>query len=100
MDTDIAKIHPTYNIHQIKEKFGGLRFYIGGVPTEVYKQVMDLIKEAEDLSLKTCENCGQPGVLCQRRTWLKTLCKKCFSEWEVETEDQKLFNINNLPFSL
>lgn len=35
---------------QIKEKFGGLRFYINGAPDEVHK----LIREAEDKSYEIC----------------------------------------------
>lgn len=56
-------------IQQIKEKFGGLRFYIyGGTDTTGY-----YIEFAELLSYRTCEVCGAPG---ERRTggWIKTLC--------------------------
>ena len=57
-------------LHQIKEKFGGLRFYIGGGSDEIHKR----IQEAESDSLKTCERCGRPGK--QRNAgWIRTLCE-------------------------
>lgn len=55
--------------HQIKEKFGGLRFYIGAQPEDLYQAIC----QAEDESMRTCETCGAPG---ERRYggWIKTLC--------------------------
>jgi len=29
LDRDIAALAPDYEIHQVKEKFGGLRYYVG-----------------------------------------------------------------------
>lgn len=54
---------------QVKEKFGGLRFYINSASDECH----DLISEYENLSYETCEVCGKPGVL-RSGGWLKTLC--------------------------
>ena len=60
-----------HNVHvsQVKEKFGGLRFYVGGAPQEVH----DIIDECERLSYKTCELCGKPGKP-RECGWIKTLC--------------------------
>ena len=60
---------------QVKEKFGGLRFYVTGAPDEVFKA----IHEAEAESFKTCEICGEPGEP-NRCGWIKTLCKDCNKE--------------------
>lgn len=56
-------------IEQIKEKFGGLRFYVRNSTDEVGHY----ISFAEQMSYKTCEICGNPG---ERRSgnWIKTLC--------------------------
>lgn len=58
---------------QVKEKFGGLRFYTGAAPAE-YDALVD---EMEGLSLETCERCGQPGKLDDSFYWLLTLCDTC-----------------------
>ena len=68
-------------IDQIKEKFGGLRFYISGgdVATGHY------IEFAEAMASRTCEICGSPGE--PRNTgWVKTLCDKHHREKEAEEE--------------
>ena len=59
-------------IHQIKEKFGGLRFYVGEVPDDVH----EAINTAERQSEETCEKCGQPGII-RYGSWMKTLCDDC-----------------------
>lgn len=61
------------DILQIKEKFGGLRFYVSG-PSELLRQMIDT---AELLSYKTCESCGAPGEMRNSTYWLKTLCDAC-----------------------
>ena len=61
---------------QVKEKFGGLRFYIDPCEKDVFDEVHKLIDEAASESLKTCEICGKPGEL-RTGGWLKTTCDKC-----------------------
>jgi len=65
---------------QVKEKFGGLRFYYGVDTTDIdnseYKKIEKIITEAEKESYKTCEVCGAKGE--QRgKAWIRTLCDKC-----------------------
>jgi len=64
-------------VTQIKEKFGGLRFYIGGGTDKVY----DLIHEYEEKSYKICEVCGKPGKTRERHGWYKTVCRKCLASF-------------------
>lgn len=54
---------------QVKEKFGGLRFYIDQGTDEAYAA----IDEAERESYRTCEECGQPGKPRQGG-WIVTVC--------------------------
>lgn len=61
---------------QVKEKFGGLRFYINSASDEVHKR----IGKAEDLSYKTCEDCGEKGELRTNIGWYTTLCDKHYEE--------------------
>ena len=55
---------------QVKEKFGGLRFYVHAATDKHY----DYISFAESMSYRTCEECGAPG---KRYTdgWHRTLCE-------------------------
>jgi len=66
IDTD-----KSVSVHQVKEKYGELRFYIEGGNDEVDK----LINEAEEKSYKTCEVCGRPGKT-KGKGWLRTTCKE------------------------
>jgi hypothetical protein len=63
-------------IHQVKEKFGGLRFYIGYGDDKIYK----IISKYESLSYKTCEDCGEEGEGRGDLGWVQTLCDKHYQE--------------------
>lgn len=54
---------------QVKEKFGGLRFYVNGAIDKHW----NYIEFAESMSYRTCEVCGTPG---KRYTdgWHQTFC--------------------------
>lgn len=54
---------------QVKEKFGGLRFYVSGGD----EYTAGLIWLADHLSTMVCEECGAPGVQTGRG-WIKTRC--------------------------
>jgi len=90
--------HPGYRftVRQIKEKFGGLRFYYhlhkdgedeeeirfgdeeeeqNEVRMRLHQQIGAIIDAAEVKAAHTCEVCGEPGE--QRATgWIKTLCER------------------------
>jgi hypothetical protein len=77
----ITELDPDVQASQVKEKFGGLRFYIDGGSDEVYK----LIEEAEEESYKTCEKCGTKENVSRTKTgWIITLCDKCRKERNKE----------------
>ena len=59
-------------ICQVKEKWGGLRFYIGDAPAEIHS----LIDEVERESYTVCEQCGRPGKP-REGGWILTLCDEC-----------------------
>lgn len=61
-------------VAQVKEKFGGLRFYIGDGSHEIF----DRIRQAEKESYKTCEVCGKAGKTTNQDNawWIKTLCEE------------------------
>ena len=54
---------------QVKEKFGGLRFYVQAATDKHYQY----ISFAESMSYRTCEVCGNPGKT-YTDGWHRTLC--------------------------
>lgn len=91
---EVCKLTNT-TILQVKEKFGGLRFYVGEAPEWLH----GLIRMAEEASMNTCEQCGVQGgrrkafvspepskgvyihtVTCAATAgtyWIRTLCVDC-----------------------
>ena len=66
---------PAVYIDQIKEKFGNLRYYYSGGN----EAVSGMVRLAESISMKTCEESGMPGVMCQKgkgMKWYRTLAPK------------------------
>jgi hypothetical protein len=63
-----------FEVLQVKEKFGGLRFYVN-IKNDV---IHDRIYAAQEESFHTCEVCGQPGTRREGNggAWIKTFCKK------------------------
>lgn len=71
MNNDI-KVTPKVNwinVQQIKEKFGGLRFYYQGGDNEI----SGMVTMAEVWAGRTCETCSNKG---EQRSggWIRTLC--------------------------
>lgn len=58
-----------FEVLQVKEKFGGLRFYVNGSNDAIHQRIL----AAQEESFHTCEICGQPGEL-REVGWIKTTC--------------------------
>lgn len=73
-----SRLMETYDGHwettQIKEKFGGLRFYTTSGSAE-----QDIITVGEHLSESICEMCGAPGRT-RGGGWIQTLCNEHAAE--------------------
>jgi len=83
----ITELDPNVEAVQVKEKFGGLRFYIGPVIQDKADEVYDAISEAESESFKTCEYCGtKENVTTKGPGWIKTLCNDCRKERSEKIE--------------
>ena len=68
-------------ITQIKEKWGELCIYVSSAPDEIY----EMIREAEELSIHICEDCGQPAERVWSTTgWIYTLCPDCLAERKIK----------------
>lgn len=135
LDEQLSALFPGYALHQVKEKFGGLRFYwaadervtdpsdpeparpsvhsgITGIAKDAawskwearhdawcqrldtylespegaaadaaleqrFKLAEELVDAAERRASVTCELCGEPGQLCVRSHWYRTVCGEC-----------------------
>jgi hypothetical protein len=64
-----SAVVPQVTVAQIKEKFGGLRFYYSGGD----EYISGLVTMAEAWTSHACEECGAPGT-SRDGGWIKTLC--------------------------
>lgn len=67
------------DIFQIKQKFGGLRFY---VDSKAPADLLLAIHEAQQKSFSICEECGAAGSLREKRHYVRTLCDKDMATWK------------------
>lgn len=61
---------------QVKEKFGGLRFYYDGGD----ELIAGMVSFAEHMSYSTCEYCGSTNKVTQTSGWITSLCSKCMGK--------------------
>jgi hypothetical protein len=83
--SDIMKICKEENLNipivsQVKEKFGGLRFYIDLPDDKDYSNIYDRIVEAERASYAICELCGSTENIGMTTGWIQVICKKCYDD--------------------
>lgn len=79
---EIKSYDSNYEIHQIKEKFGILRFYYAhswgkaSTPEQevIHRECENIAGIAALVSSKTCELCGLPGLITKNNLNIKTLC--------------------------
>jgi hypothetical protein len=82
---DISRIqgNTKISVGQVKEKFGGLRFYLDATLNVEDENAMDqihkLISKAESDSYHICERCGEAGKE-RNEGWIVTLCDKHHEE--------------------
>ena len=90
LEEKLNAIDPDFELLQVKEKFGGLRYYVGMVSAnhdadkanagEKLDQFHQLIALAEAASTHICEECGKPAETKSYSGWLKTLCDEHAAE--------------------
>ncbi len=66
-------------VEQIKEKFGGLRFYYQGGDDGIH----GMVRMAEAWADHHCEECGKPGK-SHSTGWIKTVCEEHAAEREAQ----------------
>lgn len=90
LSKDLTDLDATVEASQVKEKFGGLRFYTSGsgVSLATADKVFKLIDIAEDESYETCEQCGtKENVSQNKHGWIFTLCDDCRQKRKEEREE-------------
>ena len=75
-----------FEVIQVKEKFGTLRFYTNWGDKKIYEMITD----AENLSASTCEHCGKLGK-SRKGSWIKVLCDNCDAK-KIDKKPKKLYN--------
>lgn len=74
---------PDVVVTQIKEKFGGLRFYYDGGD-----DVVDgMVRMAESWAGRSCEECGKPGK-SREGGWIQTLCDEHEAERQAKMKER------------
>lgn len=63
---------------QVKQKFGGLRFYMN----QETPYINGAISLAERQSSRICETCGNPGSQRNNKGWVVVMCNSCQSNFE------------------
>lgn len=80
--------YPQVVASQVKEKFGGLRFYVEGSSKEQHA----VISFAETLSYYVCETCGSTKNIGHTTGWITTLCEECGKEnmyWVKDSDNEE-----------
>lgn len=69
-DNKIPDVVAQVTVKQIKEKFGGLRFYYSGGD----ETIDGMVRMAESWAGHSCEECGVPAGTPRSGGWLRVLC--------------------------
>jgi hypothetical protein len=69
----------TFEVTQVKEKFGQLRFYyrLKKADEAMSGAIRQAVQTAQAASIHCCERCGARGQLINTGAWLRTQCSTC-----------------------
>ena len=63
----------SYQVLQIKEKYGELRWYSQGGTERIHREI---VPKYEKMSRRICIQCGQPAT-CVSKSWVAPWCNAC-----------------------
>lgn len=79
-DRELSQIDPSYSILQIKEKFGGLRYYYRPSNSDLRTKMDIVVAKYERICSMICEKTGLHGELMKRSGVYKTLHRSFIDE--------------------
>lgn len=82
-----------WTIVEVKEKYGELRIYDVGCPTEIYDKVQSVIDKYSYISGFVCVECGSLDARMYNDGWISPFCEKCFSERMKDIFGEEKYNI-------
>lgn len=90
IDAILHKAHyeREYQVVQIKEKYGALRWYDNGAPHEIYDELQQVKDKNSYLSENICAHCGKPDVYMTFSGWDYPLCEEC---WNTHINDTRSY---------
>ena len=96
---DLRECHYTkeFRFLQIKEKYGELRAYMGGIP--IGSKVPDIIDKYSHLSRNICINCGKPDVPMINQGWISPECYNCYFKRVRKWPKYGLFSYDEIRLS-
>ena len=68
-----------WDITDVKEKYGELRIYDAGCPSEIYDEVHKIIDQYSRISKLTCVQCGSFDARTHDGGWILPFCDECFA---------------------
>lgn len=91
---EILKLNPGSSIvcEQVKQKFGGLRFYYSERCLTKYQSdlIKDLVLKTEIKSEAICEETGEKGLQCKKAGWYRTLSKEAAEKLGFEILEERI----------
>ena len=84
LDKELANVDSDYVLYQVKEKLGGLRYYISNSSPHLSADCQEIIRKFEKVASMTCEVTGKHGELMSKGYRLQTLSEEFLDEgWKL-----------------
>ena len=74
-------------VEQVKEKFGGLRFYTSPVNEKIDR----IIDDYSYLSHNICIECGRPDVPTLNLSWISPFCEDCYNKFKDRWRESRSY---------
>lgn len=69
-----------WTIVEVKEKYGELRIYDAGCPSDIYNKIQGIIDKYSYISRFVCVRCGSMDARMYDDGWMSPFCEECFTK--------------------